>query len=123
MVVVIGEGFDFLGQISDASERASPNRALRDDVEPDLDLVEPRRVRWRVVDVKARSGREPTSNALVLVGRVVVYDEMNVQLLRDGRFDVTKGGGHVLRGRSRRAPSVAAARASCASAREPRWRS
>ena len=89
-IVVLDERFDLLDQIADASERASPNRALRDDVEPDLDLIEPRRVRWRVVDVKARSGREPTSNALVLVGRVVVYDEMNVQLLRDGRIDVTK---------------------------------
>ncbi len=87
---MLDERFDLLDQVPDASERASPNRALRDDVEPDLDLVEPRRVRRRVVDVKAWSGREPSSNALVLVRRVVVDDEMDVQLLGDRRFDVSQ---------------------------------
>ncbi len=87
---MLGEGFDLLGQIANASERASPNRARGDDVEPDLDLIEPRRVRRRVVDVKARPGCEPSSNLVVLVGRIVVDDEMNVQLLRDGGFDVAQ---------------------------------
>jgi hypothetical protein len=87
---VFDERFDLLDQVTDASERASPNRTLRDDVEPDLDLIEPRRIRWREMDVKARVGCEPSSNAGVLVGRVVVDNEMNVQLLRDRRVDVAQ---------------------------------
>ncbi len=89
-VVVFGEGFDLSNEITDASEGASPDRALRDDVEPDLDLIEPRRIRRRVVDMKAWSGCKPSSNTGVLVSCVVVDHEMNIQLLRDRRFDVAQ---------------------------------
>ena len=50
---MVDERLDLLGQVPDASERASPNRALRDDVEPDLDLIEPGGVDRGVVDVGA----------------------------------------------------------------------
>jgi hypothetical protein len=45
---------------------------LRDQTEPALDLVEPGRVGRRVVQMKARSPREPGSDLGVLVRAVVV---------------------------------------------------
>ena len=87
---MLGKRVDLLGQVPDASEGASPNRALRDDVEPDFDLIEPRRIGRRVVDMKTRSRCKPSPNALVFVGCIVVYDEMDIQFLWDGRFDVAQ---------------------------------
>ncbi len=89
-VIPIHEALDMSDEISDTAEGATSDGPLGDDVEPDLDLIEPRRVRRRVVDVKARSGCEPSSNLGVLVSRVVVDDEMDVQLLWDRRVDVAQ---------------------------------
>ncbi len=52
-VVAIDEELDAGDQGSNASVRAATDRLLGDDVEPDLDLIEPRRVGRRVVDVEA----------------------------------------------------------------------
>jgi arabinofuranosyltransferase len=89
-VVVLHEGLDLLDEISDAAKRPTANRSLGDQVEPDLDLIEPRRIGGRVVDVEAGARGEPTTDARVLVRRVVVDDEMDVELLRDRLFDVTQ---------------------------------
>jgi len=54
-VVVLHEGLDLFHEISDTPEGASPDRPLCDDVEPDLDLVEPRGVGRGVVHMDAPS--------------------------------------------------------------------
>jgi hypothetical protein len=42
------------------------------------------------VHVKARSGREPAPDLGVVVRRVVVDDEMDIELLRDRGLDVAE---------------------------------
>jgi hypothetical protein len=87
-VVVAYEAVDLLDQVSDASEGSAPNRPPGDDVEPDLDLVEPGGVGRGVVDVEAGTCGEPATSGCVFVGRVIVDDEMNVELLRHRSLDV-----------------------------------
>lgn len=89
-VVALDEEADVGDEISNASEGATADCLLRDDVEPDLDLVEPRRVSRREVDVEARSCSEPSSHLVVFVGRVVVDDQMHVELLGDSLVDATQ---------------------------------
>ncbi len=62
-VVVPHEGFDLFDEISDAAEGASPNRSLGDDVEPDLDLIEPRGISRGVVHMEAGARGEPPTDA------------------------------------------------------------
>ena len=88
VVVVVDEVLDLADELANALERAPTNGALGDDVEPDLHLVEPRGVGRGVMHMEARSRRQPTSHLGVLVGAVVVDDEMNLEILRDRRFDV-----------------------------------
>ena len=56
-------------EFSHRSERAAPNGLLRDDVEPDLDLVEPGGVGRREVRVIPRAGRQPAPDRRVFVAR------------------------------------------------------
>ena len=80
-VVPLRKAFDVRDEVADAAERTPPNGSLGDDVEPDLDLVEPGGVGRGVVDVEARAGGEPAADLGVLVGRIVVDDQMDVELL------------------------------------------
>ena len=52
--MVFDVGIDLVDQVLHAAERASPDRSLGDDVEPDLDLVQPGGVGRGVVHVVAR---------------------------------------------------------------------
>ena len=82
-IVVRHEAVDVLDQVSDASEGASPNGFLSNDVEPDFNLVQPGGVGWGVVDMISWSGVQPSFYPVVFVGRVIVYDQVDVQVHRD----------------------------------------
>jgi len=78
--IVLGHEVIDLGyQVLDAAKTAPANSPLGDDVEPDLDLVEPGTIRGRVVHMKARTRGQPASHFLVFVGGVVVDHPMKVQ--------------------------------------------
>lgn len=62
LVVLLHEVGNALRELSDAAERSAPYGLLRDDVEPDLDLVQPRGIRGRVVNVVATPGRHVIVN-------------------------------------------------------------
>jgi hypothetical protein len=74
-------------QVFDAPEAPSSNRLLRNETEPSLDLIEPGRIGGRVMDVKARSLCQPNSNVGMLVGGIVVDDEMDGKIVGHGFVD------------------------------------
>lgn len=71
---------DFLDEVVDASEGATTGCLLGDETEPALGLVQPRRIGRRVVDVEAGRLCEPESYPGMLVGRVVVDDQMDIEM-------------------------------------------
>lgn len=79
-------------EVFDASEATLADRLLGDEPEPTLDLVEPGRIGWGVVDVEAGPLCEPEPYLVMLVGGVVVHDQMDLQLLRHGLIDVLEEG-------------------------------
>ena len=74
-------------EVFDAPETASANRLLGDESEPAFDLIEPGRVGGSVVDLEAWPLCQPESHFCMLVGGVVVYDQMNIKSLRHGLID------------------------------------
>ena len=75
-------GFEF----GDAVEDAAADGVLGDQAEEALDLIDPGRRSRREVDVEARVALEPGFDRGVLVGGVVVDDQ--VQIERLGRFAI-----------------------------------
>jgi hypothetical protein len=75
---LIDLGYEFL----DTFECAPSKGALSDDIEPDFHLVEPRSRCRCIVNVVARTRRQPPFDLGVLVGRVVVHYEMDIQFGR-----------------------------------------
>lgn len=86
-VEVLDEVLDLRDEIADALECAPMYRALRDGVEPDLHLVEPRRMGRGVVHVEAWQRGQPAPHFGVCVRAVVVDDQVNLELRRNGSFD------------------------------------
>ena len=85
---MVGEAQDLLLELGDGGEGTAADRLLRDDVEPDLDLVEPGGVGGDKVEVVAGPVGQPTLDAGVLVGGVVVNDEVDVEVRRHVGVDV-----------------------------------
>lgn len=88
-----GDCFDDVGC---GIERSSPDGALGDEREEAFDLVEPRGVGWREMNVPTRPAGEPGPDLRMLVGGAVVDDEMDVKLGRHISFDVTQEGQELL---------------------------
>ena len=74
-------------QLRDAAMGAATELFVRQLGEPALDEVQPRPVRRREVDVKARALREPVSDQRGLMRPVVVHDQMDVEVPRHGGVD------------------------------------
>ena len=74
-------------QMFDAPETTSANRLLGDESEPTFDLIEPGRVGGSVVDLEAWSLCQPESYLCMLMGGVVVDDQMNIKAFRHGLID------------------------------------
>ena len=79
-VVMLNKALDLRHQRFDAGERSAPNRLLGDDAKPALDLVELRGIGWCVVAVVARAPGQPGFDLGMLLGGVVVDDEMDIEL-------------------------------------------
>jgi len=75
-----------------AAERPAADPPLRQEVEPLLHLVQPRRARWDEVEVEPGVAEEPLSDLRGLVGRQVVEHEGEVELRRRGPLDRAEEG-------------------------------
>jgi len=87
-IVVGDKRLDIADEMFDAMEGAPTDRPLGDEIEPDLDLVEPRGIGRRVMDMKAWADRQPAAHLMVLVGAVVVDHQVHVQVRRDVGLDL-----------------------------------
>src|ERR1035437_6646777 len=67
---------------NDTAVRAAANLLRREFGEEALDEVQPRRARWREVQVEARMSDEPILDRRGLVGRVVVEHEVHGERAR-----------------------------------------
>ena len=82
-VVVPQVVFDGHDQFLHVAKDAAPKALLRQLAEPALDQVEPRGAGRREVQLKARMGGQPVAHRLVLVGPVVVEDDVQGQIGRE----------------------------------------
>ncbi len=69
---------DFLNQVFHAAERSSANGLLRDAVEPNFHLIEPRGVGRGEVRVESWSCSEPAPHAQVLMCGVIIHNDVHV---------------------------------------------
>src|SRR5690606_12926842 len=78
---MLHELIDLALEVCHRVERATANRLSRDQRKPALNLVQPRAVGRREVQMEARPTGEPGLHSGVLVGPVVVADQMHVEML------------------------------------------
>jgi hypothetical protein len=79
-IVVSHEAVDFLDQVAhDTEERAAADRAVDDEREPGLHLIEPTRVGGGVMEVEARMAGEPGLDPRMLVSGVVIGDQVRLK--------------------------------------------
>ena len=86
------EAVDFFDEVGGGVEGTTTYGALGNEGEESFDLVEPGGVGGREVDLPARPLCKPGFDLSVLVGGVVVDNEMDVESLRDLGFDVAQKG-------------------------------
>jgi len=84
---MLDEVVDSGDQVFDAPETPSADRLLGDEAEPSFHLIEPGRVGGSVVDLEAGPLRQPESYLGMLVGGVVVDDQMNSKTFWHGLID------------------------------------
>ncbi len=77
-------------ELFDTGEGAPPDGFVGNDAKPNLDLVEPGGIGGDEVEVETRIAGHPKANFLVLVGGVVVDDEMDLKISGDVGIDVTQ---------------------------------
>ena len=82
------EAFDAANQLTHRAERTTLDGALGNEPEPALDLIEPRGIGGREVQVKPRMPDQPSFHLRVLGHGVVVEDAMNVEPRGDVGVDV-----------------------------------
>ena len=88
MVVPIDEGLDIGFELPDGGMNTSPKLFSSKLSEPALDLVEPTRVGRREVQVIARMFGQPRFDLGVLVGGVIIHDDMDIEPARDVSVDL-----------------------------------
>ena len=81
---------DLADQFFHATERAAADRLLGDEAEEALDLIQPGAVGGNEVDVPPGAPREPGFHARMLMGAVVVDDQMDVQLFGYSLIDLAQ---------------------------------
>ena len=79
--------FDLLDQIFDTFECSAADRLLGDVIEPDFNLVEPRRVRRHIMHVPARMKCQPALDGRMFVSGVIIHDHMDIKLARNVLID------------------------------------
>jgi hypothetical protein len=96
LVVMFHEGINLALEIRDRVEGAATDRLVGNQCEPALDLIQPRTVGGREVQMKARAARQPCLHSSMLVGAVVVADQVHIEVLRDIGLDVAQEGQELL---------------------------
>jgi hypothetical protein len=86
------EAVDFFDEVGGGLEGATPDGALGDEGEEAFDLVEPGGIGGREVNVPTRTAGEPGLDLGMLVGDVVVDDEMDAELGRYIGLDLAQEG-------------------------------
>src|SRR6516225_6346025 len=89
-VVMTDEVHNIGAQSLDAAIDAAPDLFVGDEREETLNLIEPGRTGRREMDVPARPFGEPVADQRSLVGGVVVHDEMDIEIARDGGLDLVE---------------------------------
>jgi len=79
---------DLADEIFGAVKGSPADGPLGDDVEPDLDLIEPGSISRCVVHMETKPCRQPAAHLLMLVSRVVVDYEVEVELYRNVGVDL-----------------------------------
>ncbi len=92
LIPVLRVALDLGLQISHRVKRATTNRLTGNLTEPDLDLIEPRSVGGRVVNMRTSSTRKPSFSFGMLVSFVVVHDQMHIELFGHASLDVAQEG-------------------------------
>lgn len=87
LVVVGNERDDRPLKFSDATERATADALFRNFGKEPFDGIEPRRTCRREMNVIARSRFEPRFNEWMFVRRVIIHNEMHVELRRHAALD------------------------------------
>ena len=82
VVVALRESPDLVHQLAHTTTSAALQCLLAEQSEPAFHLVQPRRVRWREVQMVARPLGQPALHRNVLVRGVVVQHQMDVQVRR-----------------------------------------
>ena len=90
LVVVADVSPNLAGKISHGGENAAREKVPFDLGKPELDLVEPRRMCRREVEMHVRVVEEERANRLGLVGGQIVRDDVNLESFRLTRHDVAK---------------------------------
>jgi hypothetical protein len=78
-IVLIDVSLNAEGKFFDTAEGSAPDRLLGDEIEPDLDLIEPGGVSRRMTDMPPGVPQEPAPDGLVAMGCVVVHDAVDLQ--------------------------------------------
>ena len=90
--VVVGQVvFDGRDQFLHAAKDAAAKALLRQLAEPALDEVEPRGTGGREVQLEARVGGQPLANRFMLVGSVVVQDDVQGEVGRERTVETPSG--------------------------------
>jgi hypothetical protein len=90
--------------MADAAEASATDRLLSDQAEPAFDLVQPGRTGGRVVDVEAGPLRQPEAHLGMLVGGIVVDDQMDIEICGHCLVDALEKAGELLMPVPRPAP-------------------
>ena len=86
-VVMVDVIKDRRNQLLDAAEDSAAQAVFRQVAEESFDHIQPRATGGREVHVEARVAAEPALDLLVLVGRVVIHDHMDLLVLRNHVID------------------------------------
>lgn len=81
---------DSFGEFFHGSERPPPDGLLCDEIEPDLDLIEPGWVNRGKVDMVSGSLRKPSLYPDVFVRTLIVDDQVHFKSIRDVFIDVVE---------------------------------
>ena len=79
---------DFVDQFLHAAEGSPTDGLLRDAIEPDLHLIQPGCIGRSKVHMEAGARGKPAPDSQMLVGSVIIHDDVHVQILRHVLFDL-----------------------------------
>jgi hypothetical protein len=88
LIVMFDELIDLALQIGHRVERAATDRLICNERKPAFDLVQPRAISGREVQMEAHTPGKPRTHLRVFVSSGVVADQMHIEVLRKVRLDV-----------------------------------